>query len=277
MRDFATQTSGAVISGGALRGAGIGRTVVQMTPGSSTRAGLVPGNGDNQGGLANPVNPLYLLRGVSDLENVTVQGTEQGHLYNGLYMTGANLVIKHVVINDIPGNSNANPGETFAVGVNRASGTNTVEDLTVNGGSGSLASSVGLAINNSNADWKIDHLTTNNLRYSAGIALWQVRGTFDVHNWVQSGGARSLGAERMAGTVNLYDPKWSAGTTGHDVTYTWDGGYSGGSINFYYSSAAQVPDRKIKVITNKAAGIAGSVHVYIGGVQETASNYVTVN
>jgi hypothetical protein len=250
---------------------------VQMVENSSTRAGLVPGNGNNQGGLANPVNPLYLLRGVTDLQDVTVQGTQQGHLYNGLYMTGANLAIKHVVINDIPGNSSANPGETFAVGINRASGTNIVDDLTVNGGTGALASSVGLAINNSDADFTINDLTTRNLKYSAGIALWQVRGTYDVRNWVQTGGARSLGAERMAGTVNLYDPRWTAGTTGHDITYTWDGGYSGGRINLRYSSAAAVPDRKIQVITNKAAGIAASVHVYIGGVEQNASKYVTVH
>jgi hypothetical protein len=277
MRDFATQTSGAVIAGGALRGAGIGKTVVQMTRGTSTKGGLVPGNGNNQGGLANPVNPLYLLRGVSDLQDVTVQGTEQGHLYNGLYMTGPNLVIKHVEVDDIPGNSNANPGETFAIGVNRATGTANVDDLTINGGTGALASSAGLAINNSTANWNINDLTTRNLRYSAGIALWQVRGTFNVRNYVQSGGARSLGAERMAGTVNLYDPKWSAGSTGHDITYTWDGGYSGGRINFYYSSASEVPNRRINILTNKASGIAGSVHVYIGGVEQTASKYVTVN
>ena len=277
LRDFVSQSSGAVISGGTLRGAGVGRTVVQMAANSSTRAASVPGNGNNQGGLANPVNPLYLLRGVSDLENVTVQGTQQGHLYNGLYMTGANPVIRHVQINDIPGNSNANPGETFAVGVNRASGTGTVDDLTINGGSGALSSAVGLAINNSDADWNITDLTANHLTYSAGIALWQVRGTMNIRHYVQRGGARSLGAERMAGTVNLIDPDWSAGTTGHDVTYTWDGGFSGGSINFRYSSAAQVPKRKIVILTNKASGIAGSVHVYIGGVQQTTSAYVTVD
>ncbi len=104
-----------------------------------------------------------------------------------------------------------------------------------------------------------------------------MRGTFNVHDYVQTGGARSLGAERMAGKVNLYDPVWSAGTTGHDVTYTWDGGYSGGSINFYYSSAAKVPDRKISIITNKSGGIASSVHVYVGGVEKTTSDYVTVS
>ncbi|MGN6446058.1 hypothetical protein [Amnibacterium sp.] len=277
LRDFLVQSSGSVIAGGRLRGAGVGRTVVEMQKDSSTKASSVPGNGNNQGGLANPVNPLYLLRGVSDLEDVTIQGTEQGHLYNGVYMTGSSPTIKHVQVNDIPGNSSANPGETFAIGVNRASGTATVDDLTINGGTGSLASAAGLAINNSAANWNIDNLTTRNLRYSAGIALWQVHGTFNIRNWTQSGGARSLGAERMAGTVNLYDPKWSAGTIGHDITYTWDGGYTGGSINFYYSSASQVPNRKIQILTNKAAGIANSVHVYIGGVEQNASNYVTVN
>ncbi|TDS74935.1 hypothetical protein [Amnibacterium kyonggiense] len=277
MRDFAVQSSGALVSGSVLQGAGVGRTVIRMAEHTSTRASSVPDNGNNQGGLANPTNPLYLLRGVNRLENATIQGTEQGHLYNGVYMAGSNIVIRHVQVNAIPGNSNANPGETFAVNVNRASGTNTVEDLTINGGSGALTSAAGLAINNSDADWRISDLTTRNLRYSAGIALWQVRGTFDIRDYVQRGGARSLGAERMAGTVNLYDPKWDAGTTGHDITYTWDGGYSGGSINVRYSSRAEVPDRKIQILTNKAAGIAGSVHVYIGGVEQDASRYVTVN
>ena len=277
LRDFSTQSSGAMISGGVLRGAGIGRTVLEMARNSSSRASAVPGNGNNQGGLANPVNPLYLLRGVNHLENVTVQGSAQGHLYNGVYLSGANIVVRHAEINGIPGNSHANPGETFAVNVNRATGTNTIDDLTINGGSGPLASAAGLAINNSDSTWNISGLTTRNLAYSAGIALWQVRGTFNVHNYVQTGGARSLGAERMAGDVNLYDPVWSAGTTGHDVTYTWDGGFTRGSINFHYSSAAKVPNRKIVVITNHAAGIAGSVHVFVGGVEQPAGKYVTVN
>ena len=264
------------ITRGVIKGAGAGKTVLEMVSHTSTKAAQVPGNGNNQGGLANPTNPLWLIRGLTSVDGVTIQGTPQGHLYNGLSFSGVTSPsLTNTTITSIPGNSNANPGETFAVGFNHISGTAVVKNVTVNGGTGALASAAGLGINNSSAVWDIRNLTGSGLTYSAPIALWQVTGTLNIRNFTTVNVPRSLGAERVAAKVNLYDPSWGVPKSGHDITYTWDGGYSNGGINFFYSSASKVPNRKIVILTNKAAGITSSVHVYIAGVLQNTSSYVT--
>lgn len=225
------------------------------------------------GGDGCPTNNLYLLR--LDAKNavvdgVTIKGTSQGHLYNGLrFDKVANPTFMNSTILNIPGSSHANPGETFAVNLQRSTGTATVSNVTIDGGN---VGAGGLAANTATATINVNGLNTTNLRYSAGIALWEQTGTVNLRNFSSINNARALGAERLGATVNVYDPNWSVPRTGHDITYTPYKGHKG-RINFYFSSASKVPNRKIIVLTNTKS-VKSTVHVYINGVEQNASKYI---
>ena len=264
---------GAKLAVKGLLGAGSKYTTIEMAANTSKKSGDVPPDGCT-GGVGCPTNALSLIQmdaANSKVDGVTIQGTSQGHLYNGLrFESVANLTLSNSVISDIPGDSSSNPGETFAVNLNHASGTATISKVTINGGGVSAA---GLAANSCSATLNINDFYASNLKYSAGIALWQQTGTVNIHNYSSQNNPRALGAERLGTTVNLYDPDWSTPAIGHDITYTPYSGYAG-RINFYYSSASKVPSRKIVILTNTTS-VKSTVHIYINGVEKTASNYVT--
>lgn len=102
------------------RGSGLDQTIFQMNPNTSTRASLVPAQSTSG------TNPLFLMRvGGSQasavraitLTDFTLFGTPQGHLYNGLQLYYADgSLVQRVKIKGLPGNNNANPGETFGIG-----------------------------------------------------------------------------------------------------------------------------------------------------------------
>ena len=265
---------GVAVNGKGLLGSGPGQTILEMVTSTSTKSAAVPPNGNNQGGLANPTNNLYLVKlsaPGAKFDGITLQGTSQGHLYNGLrFESVSNPVLSNSKIASVPGNSGANPGETFAVNFNRASGTATISNVTIDGGSVGAA---GIAANSCTAVLNVDGLSTSNLKYSAGIALWQQTGVVNLRHFVSQNNARALGAERLGAIVNIYDPQWGAPNIGHDITYTPYSGYTGG-INFYFSSAATVPSRKIVILTNDAA-VKPTVSVYVNNVKQTAANYIT--
>lgn len=264
---------GADISAKGIIGSGSSWTTISMGPNTSNKAGDVP-TGNGTGGPTQPTNNLsyIIMRSPgATVDSVSIIGTDQGHLYNGLrYESVANPILENTVVSHIPGNSSANPGETFAVNFQRATGIATVKDVTIHGEGIGAA---GIGINSSSATFNISGLNVSGLKYSAGIALWQQTGTVNIDNWTNSDGPRALGAERLGATVNLYDPNWAVPTSGHDVTYTPYSGYDS-RINFYFSDASKVPSRKIVILTNTAS-VKSKVHVYIGGVEQNQSQYIT--
>lgn len=152
--NFNASNNGLTLANGVTDGGG---ATYSMVPNSSTKAAYA-------NGLTTPTpNPLTLLAtggndgahiytGI-DVKNMTIQGTTQGHLYNGLrvgYSTNAR--VRDVTINDIPGNSGAPPGETFSLNIWHATGI-LVERVHVEGGSKAaslfgLNNTVGVTINN---------------------------------------------------------------------------------------------------------------------------------
>jgi hypothetical protein len=107
-----------------LVGDGVDQTVVQIRPHTSTQGGQVPAQGS---GGSNPLNLLRLAKGQCISTDLTLSGTDQGHLYGGfsLYM-GNGSYLHNVKVTGIPGNWNSPPGETFAMNDYRS--TNTTAD-----------------------------------------------------------------------------------------------------------------------------------------------------
>lgn len=110
---------------GGIWGSGA-NTVIQMNAGTSTQANnttAIPTSGGT--------NACYLLGfwySNQVLRNLTVHGTEQGHLYNGIRFAGSssapitgNLVQDVVFKGAARGASGIPPGETFTVGTNHVS------------------------------------------------------------------------------------------------------------------------------------------------------------
>jgi hypothetical protein len=92
-------------------------TIIRIKPNTSTYGWSVPTQA--QGGT----NQLYILRmnnGVEPqiLSDVWFQGTEQGHLYNGIMIgqSKPGTTVERILVTGVPGDAGAPPGETFGIG-----------------------------------------------------------------------------------------------------------------------------------------------------------------
>jgi len=216
---------GAVLPAAGLSGQGATRSIVRMDAGSSTKASTVPADDP-----AN-VNPLDLLlvTGTAGtqvsptLSGFTLQGTAQGHLYNGLrlsYTRGA--TISGVKVAAVPGNYHINPGETFGINDWQGHG-NTYTDVEVDG-AGVGASALGF---NSSENVTVTRADLHDNPYSAGVAAWKTRNVTltDVRT---TGNRTGLNFERVTGTVVVTRPTIQGnteqdlyiGTDGDSATYT---------------------------------------------------------
>ncbi|MHA7277738.1 hypothetical protein ACX80O_14630 [Arthrobacter sp. Hz1] len=90
-------------------------TIIRMKTNTSSFAATVPTQGSGQ------TNQLYLLR-MNDgqdqvLSNFWLQGTEQGHLYNGIMVgqSSPGTTVKDILITGVPGDAGTPPGETFGL------------------------------------------------------------------------------------------------------------------------------------------------------------------
>ncbi len=103
--------------------AGVGRkTVLRMSALSSTSAAKVP-----RASQTTMTNQLYVMKAVNGTNQVfrdfTLEGTEQGHLYNGfLIMDCTAPRLQDVLVTGIPGDDHSPPGETFGVNLYLGSG-----------------------------------------------------------------------------------------------------------------------------------------------------------
>lgn len=287
--DFADGTGaggfwyGAQLTVTALRGAGSRYTTVQMVPNTSTRASSVPAQSTGQ---SNQLQYVAMSAAGAKVDGVKIQGTSQGHLYNGLrFESVASPTLSNTTVAGIPGDAGSPPGETFAVNFQACTGTVTVTNVTVDGQNLGAAA---IGSNNSAATYNITNYLAINNKYSAGWASWEHKGVMNFHGFVVRNSARAFNAERLAGTVNFYDPLWDDPFAGHfDVNPTYETGWAGGTLNFYFTAAsnwnafiAARTNKTITAVSNSSSVSAGLVKgtvikVYVAGVLQTQSNYVT--
>lgn len=171
---------GSYVGGGSDRS----KTVLRMTPMSSTKAGSVPAQSTGAS------NPLRIVRTAGsgsagklinpEFGNFTIEGTDQGHLYGGInvqYSDGAH--IHDVAITGIPGNAGSPPGETFTLALWHADNA-LVENVTLDGkrvSDGALVAATLFGVNTVN-NLTVRNLSANNAIYGMGVAVWDSTGIF---------------------------------------------------------------------------------------------------
>jgi hypothetical protein len=192
-----TNSIGVNIAGKAgLSGTSASGTVVQLNQYSSTRAGVVPT-------AKGTSNPLYLMSagGSPRLSNFTLQGTPQGHLYNGLKLSNtSNAVISNVKVAAIPGAGYNPPQETFAINDQRSTGSR-YSNVTVDGAG---VGAVGIGANSS-SNISVSNSSFNNNKYSAGVAFWQTK-NITLTNVSSKNNRTGLNFERCSGTITISSP-----------------------------------------------------------------------
>jgi hypothetical protein len=150
------------------RGSGIDQTIFRMKPLTSTKASQVPAQSTGS------TNQLYLTRdggsnasslGPQFLSGFTLEGTDQGHMYNGhiLYWGGGSTIVD-VKITGIPGDNSANPGETFSENLYNSNDV-TITRMEIDGrraSDGKMVGSSGMGLNYSH------RLVVNNSNFHHG-------------------------------------------------------------------------------------------------------------
>ena len=108
-------------------------TIIRMQAHTSTYAKTVPAQGTGE------TNQLYIMRmnnGTAPqiLSDFWLQGTDQGHLYNGIMVgeSKPNTTVQNILITGIPGDAGFPPGETFGLNWWRGSDSIT-RDIEVDG------------------------------------------------------------------------------------------------------------------------------------------------
>jgi hypothetical protein len=181
-----------------LVGAGVGRTVLEMVPHTSTHAADIPTE------HLQP-NQLALLRVVGDgavLRNFTLQGTDQGHLYNGLKVARVvGLHASYLRVVGIPGDNSSPPGETMSI-----NDFKTVDSrwshIEVDG-AGLSASGFGV---NGSRGIEICDTDSHDNAASMGFAFWQSRDARLVDCVATDNGYSGFNFERQSGTNTLVRP-----------------------------------------------------------------------
>lgn len=196
--DFAVSSYyGAVYPGKGLLGSGSTYTTIRMKASTSTAAALVPT-------ASGTTNPLYLLRSTNTTSGVKydgfhLQGTTQGHLYNGLRVSSqVSPILSNMKVSAIPGNSAINPGETFHI--NLANCSSVTASKVVIDGAGIGASGFGA---NSCSGGKYTDCTVSGMKYCKAWAGWKHTGGATFTRFVANNNAFAFGFERCAGTFTL--------------------------------------------------------------------------
>ena len=175
-------------------GAGVTSSVIQMNQMTSSKAGTIP----TASGTTNQYD-LVRLDGTQKLSDFTIQGTNQGHLYNGLllyYSSGS--MLSNLKIAAIPGNNHFPPGETFSI--NDFHGNNNVYNNVEVDGAGVGASGFGL---NSSSGGTWNNSYSHNNKYSIGWAFWQHTNGATINNSNSSNNHSGVNFERATGTYYL--------------------------------------------------------------------------
>lgn len=194
-----------------LRGSGIDKSIVRQTKGVSTRRSQVPPN--PPAGTVNYLNAgtnnlNYVRLGNNDgpvtVTDLTIQGTDQGHEYNGLLIPEApESIIERVKITGIPGSASANPGETFSLSLYRSHKT-TVRNVEVDGRRDGVAVAAAAVGVNFSDNVVIEDTYLHDTKYGHGVA-WFTCSNAHMRRvkFRNIGGEVAANFERMSGTVTL--------------------------------------------------------------------------
>lgn len=257
--------TGANITGAGILGAGVDKTIIEMTPNTSTKAGSVPT-------AIGTTNQLYLMLvtkpGVT-LDCFTLTGTNQGHLYNGIRIshvsggTFSNLKL----VGAGPGNYNGPPGETFAI--NDFHGTNnTYKNIEIDG-AGTGASGFGP---NSTSGGTWSNSSSHNNKYSAGWAFWEQTNGATITDSTSINNRSGVNLERVTGTVNL-----TRMTFGGNRTDISGGNDQSSNMQLIITDPVLVGETKLTVNWYRKEATGGeligkkNIKVIVKGVDKTAS------
>lgn len=256
---------GLVLNGRGIRGAGKTSTVIQMNAYSSTRKSSVP----TATGSSNPLS-LMQATGSPKLSNFTLQGTPQGHLYNGLQVLGAtNAAVSSVKISSIPGSGHVPPGETFGLNDLRTSNS-TYTDLEIDGAGVGASGFAGNMSSNIKVTRGYFHDNVN----SAGLTLY--RSTNATLTDIRSiNNHMGLNFEQNSGTINVIRPNLQI-PSAHGGFDFFIGGYTThATVNIYDPVLAS--GKKLRILLAPTYGgkpnaqKRSDVHVYVNGVDRTSS------
>lgn len=175
-----------------------------MTPMSSTKAGTIPAQ------TTGASVPYYIYRTafgeVLVFKSLTIEGTNQGHIYGGLMLDHCNdSLVEDVLVTGIPGNAGSQPGETF--GVNGWGGARNVyrrvevdgrraSDLVVVGASG--------LTNNSATDSVWEDCYVHDHQYGMPT-FWRCTG-IETRNLRSHRNVRGINHEDDGGRIRHYSP-----------------------------------------------------------------------
>lgn len=251
-------TIGAELPNG-FSGQGENSTVLEMTPHSSSKGGLVP----TAGGTTNPLIMLESQGGSPLLKDFTLQGTNQGHLYHGLRIKNTtNARVENVRVRAIPGDDKVNPGETFGIADFRSTGS-TYSGVEVDGAG---VGATGLGLNNS-TDTTVSDSYFHDNPYSAGIAAWQ-SSNLTLTDVITKNNRTGLNFERVSGSVRIVRPTIE-GNTAQDIYV----GSDQGSAKITIIDPVFSGRLRIRIPSNYWAGPEqqrrSDIHVIINGVDRT--------
>ncbi|WP_375399280.1 hypothetical protein [uncultured Amnibacterium sp.] len=194
--NFTDDLLGVSLGGAGIHGDGTARTILEMTPHSSTK-------GSHASRAKGSTNQLSLMRvgGSPNLSDFTLLGTKQGHLYNGLRLSKTHDArLTNVRVKAIPGDDHVNPGETFGINDFRTSGT--VYDGVEVDGSGVGATGIGT---NMSKDVTIVDSYLHDNPHSAGAAFWETHG-ITLKHVISTDNKTGLNFERTSGSVLIDRP-----------------------------------------------------------------------
>jgi hypothetical protein len=185
---------------GGIWGSGVGVTILQMAPNSSTKGSMVAGI------AAFDTNPCEMMRVVHSnfvLKNLQINGTSQGHAYGGVqigdgsvqYQTG--VVIDTVKIVGVPGTSNFPPGETFMMDLN----WNDAAQILNCEFDGAGVSGANLGFNHCKNSYVADTYTHDS-GHSHGIAWWRCTGAETLRVRSENNGRGSISSSNFGACLN---------------------------------------------------------------------------
>lgn len=263
LRDFSSQNHGVTLGDVGLEGVGVGRTVVTMAPYSSTKRSVIP----TKSYSTNPLYLVYTSGGTPGIENLSIRGSVQGHMYGGLFVGQAtNAHVTNVTISNIPGSANYPPGETFSLNDSRTVGS-VYSHLVIDGGG---TSAVDFA-SNSSSDLTVSSSTFIGTKYSHGMALWQTRNV-TLNDITLKNNQSGANFERTSGAVTINRPVL-ANNGRYDFQLMTD--QAGATVRIVDPVLATGQRIRLHVPTTYNGRANGqkrsSIHVYVHGVDRTSS------
>ena len=181
-----------------LVGKGVNETVLALQPDSSTSRSRIP----TTEYLINPLNVLRVSSAHAVVGGFTLQGSEQGHTYNGLRVErSTGPIVSDVKVDAIPGDMDRPPGETFGINDYRTTGAR-YSHIDVDGADVGAA---GFA-SNASTDVTVCDAYSHDNAISMGFAFWSVRNVKLVDCVATDNGFAGFNFERVSGHVTLIRP-----------------------------------------------------------------------